>query len=291
MVVVSLPSALKVVTEIGKEIAKETYADAGKTSAIEFGKASGMAVAFVSAAVESLARKAGGDPRALVDMFQGRLTAKVNAISPENRIVPSPRIGVPALAYYPAVSDDDQADLRDMFERVLASSMDRTRASNVHPSFVEVLKQMTSIEARFCQRIAAIAQKPGSSFGLLFLDVAYKEGGFKRLGFVSALDLVLTDTDANLEASFDNLFRLGILGREGIVKLQNDEKYEPLRATRGFKRLIASAEATLEADPSTARHEEHMAAFHFTRYGREFLRVCASDLSSAAPQNPSTPAG
>lgn len=47
-----------------------------------------------------------------------------------------------------AVATIDAEELRDMFANLLARSMDTATAGNVHPSFVEVIKQLTPDEAR-----------------------------------------------------------------------------------------------------------------------------------------------
>jgi hypothetical protein len=66
---------------------------------------------------------------------------------PNEKIVePNPRISVPATqALIYSIGEDH---IRDMFANLLAADMDADKKENVHPAFVELIKEMTSREAR-----------------------------------------------------------------------------------------------------------------------------------------------
>jgi Abortive infection alpha len=66
---------------------------------------------------------------------------------PEGKIVaPSPRIAVPAVQALVYSMEDEF--IREMFANLLAADMDVDRKDGVHPAFVELIKEMTSEDAR-----------------------------------------------------------------------------------------------------------------------------------------------
>ncbi|HOP40480.1 MAG TPA: DUF4393 domain-containing protein [Geobacteraceae bacterium] len=50
----------------------------------------------------------------------------------------------------------EEPDLREMYANLLASAMDAKTASDAHPSFVSLIQQLTSDEAKIMNRIAAL---------------------------------------------------------------------------------------------------------------------------------------
>jgi hypothetical protein len=74
------------------------------------------------------------------------LAKKLENIPSENIQPPDPSIAVPtieALRY-----TGQKEELREMFSNLLANAMDKKTASATHPSFVEIIKQINSDEAK-----------------------------------------------------------------------------------------------------------------------------------------------
>ena len=81
-----------------------------------------------------------------VAKFKENLEKKVEAIPVDSRILPHPSIlgpSIQALEY--AIFEDE---LRDMFVNLLSISMDKYSKNKAHPSFVEIIKQISSDEAK-----------------------------------------------------------------------------------------------------------------------------------------------
>ena len=74
------------------------------------------------------------------------IARKVRKIPEERRIKPNPSIAGPALEALRFTVD--QPELREMFENLLATSMDSEKVQSAHPSFVEIIKQISPDEAR-----------------------------------------------------------------------------------------------------------------------------------------------
>lgn len=81
-----------------------------------------------------------------VDSFKQELDSKINKIPLENITEAEMHIVGPTLEaskYY-----FEKEDLRNMFSSLIASSVDRSKSDFVHPSFVEIIKQLSSVDAQ-----------------------------------------------------------------------------------------------------------------------------------------------
>ena len=80
------------------------------------------------------------------------LAEKFKHIPKDRIITPNPTVAVPLLQslLYTA----QEPDLRELFTNLLATSMDKETIKNAHPSFVELIKQLTPDEARLLRYLA-----------------------------------------------------------------------------------------------------------------------------------------
>jgi len=135
--------------ETAKEIAKQVpikdiYEDGAKKSV----KATGDIVSLVPRAI-----KAALNPLSMWIMHkeynlaatEKLLEDKLSNVSSEDIVPPEPYVAVPALQ---AISYSmDSEELRDMYANLLANSMNRNTAKDVHPAFVEIIKQLKPLDA------------------------------------------------------------------------------------------------------------------------------------------------
>lgn len=81
-----------------------------------------------------------------IESFKQELDCKISKIPVENVIEPKMHIVGPTLEaskYY-----FEKEDLRAMFSSLIASSIDKTKSALIHPSFVEIIKQLSSLDAQ-----------------------------------------------------------------------------------------------------------------------------------------------
>lgn len=81
-----------------------------------------------------------------VGEFRNELINEVNIIEPENIQPPRTSIVGPALEaskYYM-----DEGEIRQMFARLIATSMDKTRSHKAHHAFVEIIKMLSPLDAK-----------------------------------------------------------------------------------------------------------------------------------------------
>lgn len=76
--------------------------------------------------------------------FSAHVEKKLDAVPPERRQQPPATIALPAALQYVLLGEGAEvAELREMFENLLVSSMDRDTAADAHPAFVSMISQLT----------------------------------------------------------------------------------------------------------------------------------------------------
>lgn len=150
--------------------------------------------------------------------FSQDIAEKTANIPPENLIEPKPSIAGPALQGL--AFSHEEANLKEMYLGLLASSMDNRIAENAHPAFVEVIKQLDSEEAKLLQQILKLE---GSVPIAEIRATALKSREFTVLArhVMPLLDPKTNEHKANPHqaAMVDNWIRLGLVSVSYAVQL------------------------------------------------------------------------
>ena len=88
----------------------------------------------------------------VADFINEHIAKKAESIPPENRQPPDPTTTAKVIPALNAVFGEE--NLREMFLNLLAATMDKTKAGNIAPAFVEVIRQLSPDEALILRRIA-----------------------------------------------------------------------------------------------------------------------------------------
>lgn len=129
-----------------------------KNLPVTVGQADGVlstVVGFFNNVVLYPVRKANLTFKYKLEAFEEDLKEKIKDIPAENLQAPPTMIAGPALEALRYTYDE--AELREMYENLLASAMDTRIAPQTHPSFVDAIRQMSPIDA---QVLATITEKP-----------------------------------------------------------------------------------------------------------------------------------
>lgn len=78
--------------------------------------------------------------------FRNELTNEINIITPENIQPPKTSIVGPALEASKFYMDE--GEIRQMFARLIATSMDKTRSHKTHHAFVDIIKMLSPLDAK-----------------------------------------------------------------------------------------------------------------------------------------------
>lgn len=147
-----------------------------------------------------------------IEEFKKGLAQKVEDIPPENLVEPKLQVIGPALedAKYCLESES----LRDMFENLLAKAADSRYQSQVHPSFSQIIKQMSPLDAENLKYIKPNTHIPVAEYRL----ISATPGNF----IVVQTNVFLANPNAG-----DNLpqqaLSLAALQQLGLISIRYDE--------------------------------------------------------------------
>ncbi|HEY1129151.1 MAG TPA: DUF4393 domain-containing protein [Roseateles sp.] len=185
---------------------------------------------------------------------------------PEDEVIPAaPEIAVPIIEKLTYVSDEK---LSDLYTKLLASASDKRRVKNAHPSFVNVINNISPDEAILLPRIyregrvpylTALAQRIGEP-GTISLGNATEDRLAEGLVF-----------EENVSAYLANLSGLGILEVDRTRWLKDVTRYEALE-----KDATPLIELQMRSTPHLRDRELHFqrGIVEITAYGIVFITAC-----------------
>lgn len=195
-----------------------------------------------------------------VENLRNSTLQQVATIPPENVQEPPLKILGPALEaskYY-----IEEEELRSMFAKILASSFDDRKNSIIHPSFVEIIKQLDVTDARILQFLKEQNHATGSPIPCM-KAVINSDGGSKMI-FPIIYFIDGSEGINELSPSLTNLERLGLLKIEDDRYSANDSKYDFIRNNFIVQHMLENyPEISLEK-----------MCFSITPLGKNFLEVC-----------------
>ncbi len=194
-----------------------------------------------------------------------RLTAqavqeKAAQIPEEKLTEPEPYVAVPAIQQLSYCYDSEE--LRDMYANLLVSSMNSDTKWQVHPSFVDIIKQMTPDEAKLLHFLSKESSVPLVNVKLISPK---DDGGFaiiKTNCIVVPSDLL--EKSENLAIYIDNLVRLKLLEIPYGIFFKDDHAYDEVEKQE-------REHIDLDGDNKI---EFSRMLLQVTPFGEQFSRIC-----------------
>ncbi|KAF5059331.1 hypothetical protein DSECCO2_337010 [anaerobic digester metagenome] len=201
-----------------------------------------------------------------VNKLMEDIAENLNSIPQDNLIDPEASIVGPALEsakYY-----CDQEMLRKMFAKVISSSMDNRLSSKVHHSFIEIIKQLSPIEAKFITDMS-------KTLPLGDIVVDYEPSGQNRIFNYFYLDANYPDPKVN-SITISNLLRLGIIWSPGSLEYFSDDRsYEYiLQSTKYIEIRDQITAAGYHRGKKVKTVKFQKSYFDLTPYGTNFKEIC-----------------
>lgn len=216
---------------------------------------------------------------------------KVSSIPSENIAPPPLHIAGPLLEaskYY-----IESFELRDMFATLLASSMDIRKSHIVHPSYVEIIKQLSPFDARFIKECGGttgftptidIKLKSRSvdpeahrdSFINVFMNFIYTGLQNEKNSFTSADPHMLS-------CCLNNLNRLGIIKINETMLVSHPSCYQELWSHPSCKAIINQhLTDSMNEDPNCKLRLSDYAytkgSYITTSFGLDFFKACVEEF-------------
>lgn len=213
-----------------------------------------VALAPVTAMVWGYKKIAAFLDKAIPAYFEKRRIAKEKIKSPD------PAVAVPILCAMTYTSHREE--IRDMFVNLLGASMNAD-STDSHPSFVEIIKQITPDECRMLKYLHSDSRMP-------IVKYRYKvdeNGGEADL--TPYFSDICQRADCELPQKFpeylDNLHRLGLVEIFYDRFLTDEKYYDELRANPDLPKVKVSGQIEVI---------EKKSFYELTAFGQKFCSVC-----------------
>lgn len=253
---------VRAVTEVAKAV--PIYPDAIQPGAKQAGRALETVGRAVNAALAPIRGLVWGVEQ-LEEFLANRVKGKLKNTPPDQIVTPKPNVVAPALDAVRFTNNDP--DLQEAYANLIASAMTDRMRDRVFPSFVEILKQLTSDEAKMLRVIAKRAPVP---------IVHLRREDARHNGVTVARNLSLIATEAgcqypyNVQSYLDNLDRLGIVDLFPEMNFYTDENvYVALESDTTVLALKASIPCSPEETVLFRR-----SGLELTTLGNNFIEAC-----------------
>lgn len=197
------------------------------------------------------------------------IASKLNGYSTEELIPPAPYVAVPALQAMSYSIDSDE--LREMYSNLLAKAMLKSEFVKVHPGFVDIIRQLSPIDADLLNLI-------GPKHSHAFIDVWKRFGQNFREEMLLYFSIVaLNKYDPVLSStSLSNLERLGLITFNYQLKSTKINDYDKLKKSDFVLGLESDFERKSKRSGKISKLDFDEGIVSLTPFGRSFAEVCLS---------------
>ena len=176
--------------------------------------------------------------------FVDDLSDKVKDI-PQSEIV-EPKASIVGPVLQGLAFSFEEAELREMYLSLLARSMDGRTASRTHPSFVDIIRQLTAEEAALIKIILGNEQTSIIELRRQTASEGYRVKARHVINLIDPVSGVRYENEM-LPAFIENWIRLGLVDVDYNSYLMNEQKYYSWIPTHP-KYLEVKAAVDLEVD-------------------------------------------
>lgn len=209
-----------------------------------------------------------------LDDFKQKLADEITQIVLENiDNLKEPNLSIAGPALETAKFYLEENELRSMFSKLIASSMDKSKNEFCHPSFVEIIKQLDQVDAQNFNIMSNLYQEQG-----FIPTVKYFTA---EIGVNKPIDHIIDHVFVNnLEqrnitlqsSSLTNLLRLGLIDID-YKKHVPDEYYHDLL----HNSFVDEQNKKLALE--NKRILSHLGIIQLTLFGVRFSKACLSNIS------------
>lgn len=187
----------------------------------------------------------------------------------KNIVYPNRDIFIPAMQTL--TNKFEREDIRKMFTKLLANSMDKNTKEKVHPSFIEVLKNMDSLDATLFKKLL---EKKDEYIKVINPNIGII--GTNRV-YIDALPewyigLKLNNYDMfNISTSLVNLNRLGLIDLM-FERTAGLEEYDILEKNQDLINVLAKYQKLNPDKKLELRNKRSI--INITEYGKKLAEIC-----------------
>jgi hypothetical protein len=198
------------------------------------------------------------------EFVSGKVAERLKNVPPEAIVQPELNIAGPALEALRYTGHSDS--LSDMYANLLASAMNVITNSQAHPAFVEIIKQLTSDEAKLMKLFANNKMHPILTVLERKKNVGTREQLVYFSTFSNSANIAIPD---NLPSYFNNLCRLGLTEIPEGMYLSENNPYGALESEPIVRQTISTINQMSGTEAEIKR-----LVIRPTPLGQQFIRAC-----------------
>lgn len=257
-------SSKEIINEV-KTVVPEVYKDIAKPAAQEVGNVAGRTVKALLSPIRGML----WGWEQIEKMIEEGVQKRIEKIPEDKRKTPEPEIAVPAIEALRYTAQNET--LREMYLNLLGNSMDKRKNNIVHPSFVELIKQMNTLDAKVFDKI--------SEGGSIYQKILNPKVGIKEQGkfFSNATPewyagwSIENYLETDVSTSFIRLSKFGLIelmydrtaGKNGYDEIKNSPFLKNI--LNQWKSLHPNMDLEIRGTESV---------FYLNEYGRQFKNAC-----------------
>lgn len=274
-----------------------------KSAAESFAKRVAIRQAILTKIYEPLAKLLGIQTDYFDNHFADDLAERIAHIPDEAVVSPPPSLALPAMQGLGWSLDEP--DLKEMYLNLLARATDGRRSDQAHPSFADIIKQLSSAEAKY---LILCLRKPSKSLPIVNLRAKHSDGS----GYNTVLTNLIDSLDGQVRNRFadpsegvwlDNWARLGLITISYAEHLTATDAYgwvDSRPETVAVKNFLEGERASEEevgqslpegADFPASRartFDVEKGIIRVTEFGKRFLDAVAVDESQVVSSSESS---
>lgn len=248
------------------KIAPTIYEDALQPTIQEAGKFTARIIRAINAAFSSLDKRILNKEYA-IEETKKLLEMKLENVNPEKIVPPKAYVAVPAIQ---AISYSmNSEELRNLYANFLAKAMNSDTKDSVHPSYVNIISQMTPLDAKILQ---IISNAPDKDIPIIDLTAFRISGNYKV--FIT-LQPNITSLDISsielISISIENLIRNNLIY---ITDNENSAGYNSIYNNECYKVFYTKEKENLPTEcPNIEAIQKNC---DFSNLGKHFCEICTT---------------
>lgn len=167
----------------------------------------------------------------------------------------------------------DKEEIKNMFLNLLAASMNIDTQNKAHPSYVEIIKQLTPLDAKIFKKIHELKQVACAHL-TLEIDNENKIYAYAYPNYLVG-ELLYLGNMFDISSSISNLIRLGLIQLNDFSSITNYdyEKFKKLDDVLEIKNLIDANNKVKGLNITTHLKMQEQVIVH-NDFGEEFAETC-----------------
>lgn len=194
------------------------------------------------------------------------VTKKLENVEEEKIVTPELYVAVPTIQALSYSLDDNE--LKNLYANLLARAMNVDTKEFVHPAFVEIIKQLSPIDALILKEIMSREHNP--IIDLWYYEIKSSAGEILARNITS----ITISSQEVISSSIDNLKRLGIIESPiGSSELTNENAYNDILNSENYKNIKSNFNSIKEGYD----FYNDKKSIRATDFGEIFYQICVKD--------------